>query len=282
MQPSSKLLLRQIAKSLDPLYGTQEAQSVGRELLERMYGCSRLDIALGKPIQQFKQVAFDDALKQLQNGMPVQYVTGWAHFYGFDLQVNKHTLIPRRETEELVQRIAEDFKFNAPESILDIGTGTGCIAIALGKMFAKAKIHALDIDPEAVAMAAKNAQAQGVSLHTYCNDILAEPAPNFSKLSIVVSNPPYVRDSEKTQMHKNVLEHEPHTALFVTDEDPLIFYRRIAALSQNWLQAGGWLYFEINEAMGEETENMLEEMGYKNIQFFADMQGKERMAKAQK
>lgn len=232
--------------------------------------------------------AIDDAIlpemqritNRLQWGEPIQYVTGKAHFYGFDFDVNPSVLIPRRETEELVQWIVSKNPRREPLRIVDICTGSGCIAITLKKLLPLTKVSALDVSEAALQTAMQNATALHAEIDFFKSDVLELEKLPFDDIQIMVSNPPYVTETEKSLMHINVLNHEPHLALFVPDNDPLIFYRKIAHLALQHLVEGGQLYFEINEKYGEEIRQMLHEMGFSSVELRNDMQGKARMIKA--
>ncbi|SER77571.1 peptide chain release factor N(5)-glutamine methyltransferase [Pedobacter rhizosphaerae] len=217
-------------------------------------------------------------LNDLKMYKPIQHILGEAHFYGSVYKVNENVLIPRPETEELVDWIIADHSSRKDLNILDIGTGSGCIPISLKRFLPRAKVSSLDISEKALTVARENAQ----SLHTTVNFIQADILTYSSedKLDIMVSNPPYIKDLEKEQMHQNVLSHEPHLALFVSNENPLVFYKAIADLAIKTLNPGGYLYLEINEYLGEETIDMLKGKGFSNIALRKDMQGKDRMIKA--
>jgi release factor glutamine methyltransferase len=187
-------------------------------------------------------------------------------------------LIPRPETEELVRRVLTENVAGGDFRVLDIGTGSGAIAIALARAWPEAVVEAIDISPGALAVARENGQRNGVQVRFSACDILQEvPSGQFD---VIVSNPPYVRPSERAQMHPNVLDHEPGLALFVPEEDPLLFYRRIATVARDLLQPGGRLYFEINEAMGAEIARLLTRLGYTSVEIRTDLSGKERIAQA--
>ena len=233
---------------------------------------------------------FEKALQRLLQQEPIQYVLGDTEFFGYPFQVNQHTLIPRPETEELVAWIIEDMKnknqansqqkpLKSTITILDIGTGSGCIPISLAKELPQAKVSSIDVSEEALQVARKNSALNKVAVNFIQQDILK--AENLQeKYDVIVSNPPYVRELEKEQMHQNVLDFEPELALFVQNDDPLIFYRKIAQLAKNALIENGKLYFEINEYLPEEMVSLLEEIGYQNIELKKDIFGKFRMCKA--
>ncbi len=215
---------------------------------------------------------------------PVQYVLHEAWFYGMKLYVDEHVLIPRPETEELVEWMLKDAETNKqPINILDIGTGSGCIPIALKKNMPAAEVWAVDISNEALLVAQRNADTQQTSITFQQADILNKPYPSvLPTFDVIVSNPPYIPLSDKTAMHPNVLQHEPHLALFVANEDPFLFYNAIVDFAQSHLNPGGSLYFEIHEAMGEQVKQLLTQKGFINAQVKKDMQGKDRMVKATK
>jgi release factor glutamine methyltransferase len=235
------------------------------------------------------------ALKRLKNEEPIQYIIGATEFYGFPFLVDKSTLIPRPETEELVEWILlETAKLQSDQvlkslQILDIGTGSGCIPISLAKNLPAATISAIDISADALKIAIKNATLnkvkvdfiEGNVLDLYAfNEILKQKPYNQVKFDIIVSNPPYVRELEKIEIQNNVLLNEPHLALFVSDENPLLFYDKIADIAKQHLSKNGLLFFEINQYLGEETIKILAEKGFKNIKLRKDLFGNDRMIKA--
>ncbi|MDP3468219.1 MAG: peptide chain release factor N(5)-glutamine methyltransferase [Daejeonella sp.] len=226
-------------------------------------------------------------LQELKTGRPLQYVIGETEFYGLTFKVNPSVLIPRPETEELVEWILSDVR-NSKASIeglkiIDIGTGSGCIPISLKKNLPEAQIYALDISPEALGVSKQNAVLNQTMVNFIQDDILnlLNEQLTDEKFGIIVSNPPYVKDSEKQQMLPNVLQHEPHLALFVPDNDPLIFYKAIAEFAIKHSDANGFLYLEINENLAEETVQLLKQMGFKNIELRQDLSGKDRMIRSQ-
>ncbi len=231
---------------------------------------------------------FNTAIERLKNEEPIQYILGNTEFYGLPFSVNKNTLIPRPETEELVEWIIDevtkliDVTSSAVEksiSILDIGTGTGCIPISLKKNLPNATVSAIDVSKEALKAAEENAKLNSVDINFIEIDILkTDDLPN--NYDIIVSNPPYVRELEKVEIKNNVLENEPHLALFVDDNNPLIFYDKIADLAKIHLSKNGLLFFEINQYLGKETVDMLTKKGFKNIELKKDFSGNDRMIKA--
>lgn len=219
---------------------------------------------------------------RLKNNEPVQYIFGYTEFYGLRFMVSPAVLIPRPETEELVHWILNDVK-NAELRILDIGTGSGCIPVTLAHHLKQSAIYGLDVSPDALKVALANAKNNKVEVQFITCDILkADSSELPGKLDLLVSNPPYVTNDQKKVMHKNVTDYEPGLALYVSDDDPLVFYRKIAQLGCEILIEGGTLYFEINEIFGSETILMLEDIGYINIELRNDINGKARMIKAQK
>jgi len=235
-------------------------------LIENYLGLSRLEFALNPEkkltLDEFQKL--NTAMLKLKEHEPLQYILGETEFFGLKFKVDPNTLIPRPETEELVSWILADIEKEKTISqlhILDIGTGSGCIAISLAKNLPKSTVFALDVSSEALQIASENARLNKVFVNFSKTDILnTETLPgNFN---IIVSNPPYVRELEKAEMHRNVLENEPHLALYVSNEDPLIFYRKITSLAKNNLTVGGHLYVEINQYLSKETEDLMKKEGF--------------------
>jgi len=274
-------------KELDEIYGTNEVDSFFFMLTEAYFGLERLALALRPDfvITKEQETPMFAALSELKLEKPIQHILGKAHFFGLDFFVNAHTLIPRPETEELVQWILDDAsKHTAQQTlrILDIGTGSGCIPIALKKHLPNAAIYALDISEEALKVARKNAEQHDVEVQFAQADVLKLGDLNVfgeenMSFDIIVSNPPYVRNLEKAAMRKNVLAYEPDTALFVDDHDPLIFYNQIADLAKAHLVNDGSLYFEINQYLGNEMVELLKEKQFQNIELRTDIFGVDRM-----
>ncbi len=266
-------------KVLTPRYDALEAESFFYLILETKFQMKRIDLALQPEIvfTETDVLYWDSIVEQLLQEIPIQYLLGTTSFFGMDFEVNTNVLIPRPETEELVAWILEKYSKNRhPISILDIGTGSGCIAIALAKNLPNAKVAALDVSELALKTAKQNADRNAVSVTFLQKNILE--TNNFEEtFDIIVSNPPYVRNLEKVEINKNVLEHEPHLALFVDDNDALLFYRKIAVLAQKSLNKNGELYFEINQYLGKEMIALLEELGYKDIVLRQDIYGNDRM-----
>lgn len=270
-----------IKKELESIYSLREGESIAYILLEELLNYSRTQIQLNKtePIQDDQFEKIKEYITELKENKPIQYVLSEADFYELKFKVNQHTLIPRPETEELVHAIIHENK-EANLNVLDIGTGSGCIPICLAKHLVKANVSSVDISPGAIQTARENAERNEVQVTFKERDILNWEAYEWEQLDIIVSNPPYVTNAEKEKMEKNVLDFEPHTALFVSDHDPLIFYRRIAELAQEHLKKGGKLYFEINESLGKEMTELLEQKGFYSIQVRKDINGKDRMMSA--
>lgn len=278
-------LKNEFTEAISPQYPTEEVQSFFFLLSEKYLKMTRLKIALQPDLEIAENEAelFKNALLRLKKYEPIQYILGDTEFYGLPFLVNKHTLIPRPETEELVEWIISEFRFHPITigtnfRILDIGTGSGCIAVSLAKNLPNSKVSALDISEEALKIAKENAKINEVEIDFLEMDILQIESLS-EKYEVIVSNPPYVRESEKGKMHPNVLDYEPAVALFVKDEDALVFYRAIAQLSKTALNPGGSLYFEINEYLGKELKRFLTAEGFGNIIIKKDIFGKERMLK---
>lgn len=283
--PSNKVcdIERFAYRELEGIYSRNEIRTLLQMLFGHILGWSvvRLLVSKNTTINQSDLLKLNFAIKDLRHGKPIQYIIGSTEFCNLTLSVSAHTLIPRPETAELVYLIDENEKERQPQHILDLCTGSGCIAIALAKAFAAAKVFATDISAEAVAVAKKNAECNNADVSFHIADILREENPAGESYDIIVSNPPYVREMEKAMMNRNVLDYEPHLALFVPDGDPLMFYRHIAGFATKHLRTGGKLYLEINEALGNETAALLEKQGYRPI-IHKDSFGKDRMIEASK
>ncbi|KGO92423.1 peptide chain release factor N(5)-glutamine methyltransferase [Flavobacterium subsaxonicum] len=265
-------------QKLTPLYDAMEAESFFHIALEELKGWRRVDLALNPDaeLSSSEIEKWNEVLHQLETQKPIQYIFGKAHFYGLEFEVSSNTLIPRPETEELVGWIIKENEFKGSIKALDIGTGSGCIAISLAKNLADAKVSAIDVSAEALAVAKRNSDTNKVGVTFILQDILAADALP-QQYDVIVSNPPYVRELEKAEIKQNVLDYEPHLALFVADTDPLLFYRKIALLAKGNLKPNGKLYFEINQYLGPETVAMLEEMSFKNVVLKQDIYGNDRM-----
>ena len=283
-------------ETLKTIYPITEIDSFFFLLLEEYLGFRRVDIVLKSDFKITQETLnlLQSATKQLEKEVPLQYIIGKTEFYGLPFVVNKHVLIPRPETEELVACVVSEssrFKtFNTSTKqttdkkqlkILDIGTGSGCIPISLKKQLPFAKISAIDISKEALGVAKKNAVLNNVDIHFILQDILKTVALD-QHYDIIISNPPYVRELEKKELKNNVLKNEPHVALFVENDNPLIFYAKIAELAKNYLNKNGLLFFEINQYLGTETIDLVNKKGLKNIQLKKDMFGNDRIIVASK
>lgn len=267
-------LFKNYSERLQELYPKQEAESLVFWLFEAYLGKKRMDILKNESLDK-EPIALSQALEDLLAGMPIQYILGKGPFYGREFIVSPAVLIPRNETEELVHLIIKENP-NEGLRILDIGTGSGCIPVTLYFEMKKPAVFGIDISEEALDISKKNADLLQSKVAFSQLDILKEEL-QFEDLDIIVSNPPYVRHSEKDLMHTNVLAYEPHLALFVYDEDPLLFYRIISQKSLKTLKSGGKLYFEINEAFGNETRQLMEDLGYEEVKIFEDLNGRQRM-----
>jgi release factor glutamine methyltransferase len=281
--------------ALSSIYDEQEIESFFYLLLESYQGKKRIDLALNPDMEMdaLQLIQWESALSELLNQKPIQYIIGATEFYGLPFLVNENTLIPRPETEELVEWIVAESRNSATGSlkILDIGTGSGCIAISLAKNLPNAEVFAVDVSEKALAVAKKNADTNKVKVNFIqadilkINDLVELPTSNFqlpTHFDIMVSNPPYVRHLEKAEIKPNVLEHEPHLALFVEDTDALLFYRKIAELAKENLAEKGKLFFEINQYLGKETLELLEKFGFNSTELKKDIYGNDRMTRSEK
>ncbi|MBQ3609676.1 MAG: peptide chain release factor N(5)-glutamine methyltransferase [Bacteroidaceae bacterium] len=274
-------IVNEIRNALREHYPDSEALALAKMLLVEAFGFSTLELYGGKDkeISGKRLDVLNEMIARLKKNEPIQYVIGAEVFCGWTFEVNENVLIPRPETQELVRWIEADWKSDAPCRILDVGTGSGCIAISLSKLLEGAEVEAWDISEGALRVARRNADRNEAQVFFRRVDVL-KACTEDCRYDVIVSNPPYITESEKQDMDANVLDWEPHTALFVPDADPLFFYRRIAELGVSMLNEGGALYFEINRAYGEETVRMLEGLGYKQIELRKDNWGNDRMIKA--
>ena len=278
---------QQFWQSLTPLYDAGEAQAIVRTVLDVEYGMTLTDIICGKvnELSSDEERNLEEIIARLQNGEPVQYVLGKADFAGRTFHVEPGVLIPRPETAELCQWIEEEvssLEADDPKQILDICTGSGCIAITLGLNIPNSEVTGWDISEDALRIAQGNVEMlKAGNVRIEYQDALMLPKA-AEAADIIVSNPPYICEKEKADMEKNVLEHEPSIALFVPDEEPLKFYRAIAEYASSALKSEGALYFEINPIYEKETREMLEGLGFKDIETKEDAFGKKRMMKAKK
>ena len=276
---------QQLWQQLARTYDTGEAKAIARMLYEVRYGLSLSDLLMGRdadvPQQELQQLT-----ERLEQHEPIQYVLGQADFCGRTFKVSPAVLIPRPETEELCQwvttKVRDSACNDAALSILDVGTGSGCIAITLAAELPEAKVTAWDISEDALLVACENALLNGVTVDFELQDVLLATAAAQQTKDIIISNPPYICNKERATMEANVLEHEPHQALFVPDDDPLLFYRAIAKLGQQMLSYGGWLYFEVNPLFAAQLARLLSAMSYYDIEIKEDQFGKQRMIRARK
>lgn len=266
---------------LDDVYPKEEVDSFFYLMVEHYLGLQRFVLALepNTIVSKAEEQPLFEGLSQLKLQRPLQYILGVAHFMDMEFKVDENVLIPRPETEELVRWILEqEQEGEAERNILDIGTGSGCIAIALAKNLPNAKVYALDISGASLKVAEENAIKNGVSIEFINTDILQTERLAF-QFDVIVSNPPYVRELEKKEMSSNVKDHEPGHALYVPDNNPLLFYRKITEFAALHLRSEGSLYFEINQYLGKETMRVMEDHGFSDVQLRKDMFGNDRMLK---
>ena len=271
----------QFIQELLSTYDEGEAESFFYLILEDKHQLKRIDLALDPELVflEDEMALWNSILEQLKLEIPIQYLLGRTSFYGLDFEVNENVLIPRPETEELVEWVIQSSKSevgNKKLKVLDIGTGSGCIAISLAKNVPNAEVYAIDVSEKALATAKRNATLNQVNVTFIIQNILETEDLN-QQFDIIISNPPYVRNLEKQEIKKNVLDNEPHLALFVEDDDALIFYKKIAALAQKNLSDNGQLFFEINQYLGKDMFELLEKLKFKGIELRKDIYGNDRM-----
>lgn len=277
-------LRNEFLTDLSNIYDQEEIRNLFQIAAEQLLNISRMQLSLQLQQQLSPELslAFENILQQLKTGRPIQHIIGHAPFYGLDFIVSEDTLIPRPETEELVDLIIQENLKKENLKIIDIGTGTGCIAISLQKHLTSAKVTAVDISAEALSIAKQNASKNQCSIDFRCLDIL-EWNLTFDEneyFDIIVSNPPYITQDEKNAMHQNVLQFEPHTALFVEDAAPLLFYDYISSFALSQLNKDGILYFEINQYLANETQDLLIKKGFSNVEIIHDINGAARIIRA--
>ena len=266
--------LKQIfIEQLSSIYELDEIESIYLIYLE-----DKLDLKYQPDLSIQNTEGVLNDISELQKGKPIQHITQKAFFYNHFFFVNENTLIPRPETEELIELIKNDHTKEQQLSIIDLGTGTGCIPITLSKLFPNAQVSALDVSSKALEIAQLNAKNLAASVHFIQQDLLQDFELN-EKFDIIISNPPYIRNLEKSEMHQNVLDFEPHLALFVEDHDPLIFYKKVFDFAEKHLKENGTIYCEINQYLGEETKQIFEKK-YPNTQIIKDISGNDRMLKS--
>jgi release factor glutamine methyltransferase len=273
-----------IHHALTDIYSVGEINAFVGIIVEAVCGWNRTQFLLNKTaaLSDEQRENIEKIVARLQHQEPIQYILGKTEFYSLPFELNRHTLIPRPETEELVDWIVSEHQ-NRTGKLLDIGTGSGCIAVSLAKHLPKMDVSAMDISAEALKMARKNAETNGVEVLFFQEDMLAcrDVARRVSTamFDLIVSNPPYILENEKAEMQDNVLCYEPYSALFVPNENPLLFYEAIVDFAQKNLRSGGALYLEINQKFGKETAEMLRQKGFSDIEVRQDLQGNDRMIK---
>jgi len=269
-----------VKKELEGLYDSSEAGQIAHMIFEDAFQFSRTDVFLNKAmnVSAKQQAKVEGLLAGLKSGMPVQYALGYAWFAGMKLLVDRNVLIPRGETEELVSWVSKSGF--TPGSIIDVGTGSGCIALSMKKSFTHSKVYAIDLSQQALILAARNAEMQALSINFLQHDAL-----NLAldlKVDLVISNPPYVREQEAADMKSHVKNFEPGLALFVPDDDPLVYYRNITKWAYNNLNPGGWIYYEINESMSERISELHSHSGFESQEIRKDLNGKFRFFRARR
>lgn len=275
-----------IQNTLKDYYPLSEIKAFIRLIMERVCDIQPHQFLLckDKELSEKEKSQIYNIVERLTKYEPIQYIFGKTDFYGFEFEVNPSVLIPRPETEELVELIVRDYPQRKELDILDVGTGSGCIAITLKKLLNKSQLYALDVSEEALKTAKRNAIHNRAPITFFQGDILnpSETADSIEEeFDIIVSNPPYIMEKEKAAMEANVLDYEPSLALFVPDDNPLLYYHRITMFAEQKLKKKGYLYFEINEQMGEQVVNMLRMMEFKSIELIQDLSGKDRFVKTQ-
>ncbi len=287
-----KDVVRFFREELHGLYDEAEIETFVAFCFADFINVKRFEISLkaNDTISESELLKFNFAVKELKKHKPIQHILGKADFYGLKFIVNNHVLIPRPETEELVQLVVDDFNLRngspllrrgaGGEAILDIGAGSGCIAITLKKNIPDSSVYAIDVSEDALMIAEQNAELNNVNInfvkHNIFSSVLADELFKET-FDMIVSNPPYITELERKQMSANVLDYEPHLALFVPDNDPLVFYKAIANFAIKHLKPQGKLYLEINEYFGEETKELLEKKGFKDVVLIKDINGKNRI-----
>ena len=276
-------VFHEIRDALRGYYSDSEALALAKMLLVEVFGFSTLELYGGKDkeFSEKHRSVLAEMIRRLQKNEPIQYIIGIESFCGLTFEVNSNVLIPRPETQELVSWIVEECQKEEAIRILDIGTGSGCIPVSLAKQLPRAEVESWDISEGALEVASRNCERNEVKVLLRRKDVL-NAAPEGVFYDVIVSNPPYIADREKVDMEANVLDWEPSLALFVPDDDPLLFYRKIAQLGCEMLKEDGSLYFEINRAYGQETSLMLSELGYNQIELKKDSWGNDRMIKAKR
>lgn len=277
----NRMLIAEFAAAV----GNDEARAMTREVLHALLGVEPVDIALSAQRSVEPETvlrAMDIAHRVTKDGQPLQYVLGYAWFAGLRIAVNPGVLVPRPETAQLVDIIADVWDSRRDLRVLDVCTGSGCIAVALARRLPFSRVDAVDISPEAVSTARSNATTLKTAVTVQQRDALRMTPPSTPAYNIIVSNPPYIVPHESADMDARVLEHEPHLALFAPEDDPLVFYRHIARYASQALLPGGMLYFEINPLFAAELRDMLRDGGFYNVDILRDYKGRQRFATAQR
>ena len=279
-----KVLRLKFYDALNNLYCQSEIDVFFYSLMEYYFHKPKVDVYLNQDqkLDQTSEIIMINALNELTNHKPLQYITSQTEFYGLKFNLSESVLIPRPETEELVEWIIKDHIFIENEfKILDLGTGSGCISVSLARFLKKSRVYAVDLSDKALVQAHENAKLNNVEVIFEVCDILDENLPDhFKNFEVFVSNPPYVRNLEKNEIKQNVMHYEPHMALFVTDNDPLEFYRAILQIATKRLVSGGKLYFEINQYLGIEMMDLVMSFGFYDIELKKDSFGNDRMLRA--
>lgn len=268
---------------LADIYPKNEIRSICLTLMQAVRKCTKASLlsATALSLTEEERSVLEEAVMRLRRHEPIQYIIGSCQFYGIECIVNRSVLIPRPETEELVEWVLTDsIGQRVCASVADLCTGSGCIAVALKKNRPDFRVTAVDLSADAIGTAQTNAARNGCEIHFVTDDVLAPQRSDKGKFDIIVSNPPYIKEEERSSMEANVLDYEPEMALFVPDENPLLFYEAIARYGKGHLNDGGQVYFEINQALGRETVALMEEAGYEEVMVRKDLLGKDRMVRA--
>ena len=275
---------REIKRRLTLVVGEREAYWMARDIIDDILGYSEVELLIkgNEVLSDFVIGKIDSVVERVERGEPLQYVLGWARFEGNRYMVTPDTLIPRPETQELVDIIISRHGEEKDLRVMDVGTGSGCIAISLARGLKFAQVSAIDISQPALEVARENAKMLKTRVNFECRDALSLTPKRGEKYDIIVSNPPYIAEYERKDMEQNVLDYEPSTALFVPNDDPLRFYRAIASFAVETLSQGGHIYYEINPLFATEMLEMMRGMGYNDIEIINDMQGRKRMLCARK
>ena len=274
-----KETIKEIKQRLAPVVGEREAYWMTRDIMEHVKGYSEVDMLIkaDEELSDFIENQVMSIVRRIEQGEPLQQVLGWARFCGNRFKVTRDTLIPRPETQELVDMIISRHGDEKDLRVMDVGTGSGCIAITLARGLKFPQVSAIDISPSALEVARENAKMLKTRVNFECRDALSLQCNHNEKYDIIVSNPPYIADSERKDMERSVLDYEPSSALFVPDNDALLFYRAIAKWGIDALARGGYIYYEINPLFAQEMVEMMSSLGYKDIEVIEDMQARNRM-----